>query len=81
MPNSTLSTQTPSYNNDNTTGSIAWLIFGVFGIVVLVIAVVVIGILFLFRRKLFTKCFVENSHTADDIDQTEVMHAIYYVWI
>lgn len=72
MPNSTLSTQTPSSNFDNTTGSI---IFGIFGILVLVITVVVIGILFIFRRKLFTKCLVDNSQcTADDIDQIEVMH-------
>lgn len=83
MPNSTLSTQTPSSDDDNTTGSIAWLIFGVVGIVVFVIAVVFIGILFFFRRKLFTKSLVENSHSADEIDQIEVMHffsliEIYY---
>ncbi|CAC5387213.1 unnamed protein product [Mytilus coruscus] len=72
MPNDTQSASTPNTNIDNTTGSPKWLIFGVIGIVLFVVTVVIV-ILFLFRRKLFTKCMSGDSEsTTDNKDQKEV---------
>ncbi|XP_052076609.1 uncharacterized protein LOC127714581 isoform X2 [Mytilus californianus] len=71
MLNDTQSALTPTNNNDNTTESPKWLIFGVIGIVLFVITLVIV-ILFLFRRKLFTKCMSGDSESStDNIDQRE----------
>lgn len=73
MPNDTQSASTPTTNNDYTTGSPQWLIIGVIGIVLIVVFVAVVILLFLFRRKILTKCMSEDSEsTTDNIDQREV---------
>ncbi|VDI46741.1 Hypothetical predicted protein [Mytilus galloprovincialis] len=72
MPNGTQSASTPTTNNDYTTGSPQWLIIGVIGIVLIVVFVAVVILLFLFRRKILTKCMSEDSEsTTDNIDQRE----------